>query len=375
MLTVKRLGRVDYVSTWEAMKALTAARTPETPDELWLVEHPPVYTLGLAGKPEHLLRSTDIPVVNIDRGGQITYHGPGQIVAYLMLDLKRRGIGVKELVNRLEQAVIDLLADHGIAAERREKAPGVYVNGAKIAALGLRIKNGCCYHGLALNVDMDLTPYQAINPCGYAGLEVTQTRVLGIADGMDLLGERLIGRLVAQLGDSPSSPTLLPEGEGSMYPSPPGRGVRGEGQPSPRKHKLPLPEALKDFARHLRTEQTDAETLLWYFLRDRRLLDLKFRRQHPVPPYVLDFYCHDIHLAVELDGSQHTPETDAERTAYLEQKGIRLLRYWNHDLLQNTEDVLTDLYNHCTQPPSPPGRRAGDEGPKPPETPNLRTTP
>jgi lipoate-protein ligase B len=198
-LMVKRLGRVDYVPTWEAMKALTAARTPETPDELWLVEHPPVYTLGLAGKPEHLLRSTDIPVVNIDRGGQITYHGPGQIVAYLMLDLKRRGIGVKELVNRIEQAVIDLLADHGIAAERREKAPGVYVNGAKIAALGLRIKNGCCYHGLALNVDMDLTPYQAINPCGYAGLTVTQTRDLGIEDGTDVLGDKLIAMLKKHL--------------------------------------------------------------------------------------------------------------------------------------------------------------------------------
>ncbi len=198
-LMVKRLGRVDYVPTWKAMKALTAARTPETPDELWLVEHPPVYTLGLAGKPEHLLRSTDIPVVNIDRGGQITYHGPGQIVAYLMLDLKRRGIGVKELVNRIEQAVIDLLADHGIAAERREKAPGVYVNGAKIAALGLRIKNGCCYHGLALNVDMDLTPYQAINPCGYAGLTVTQTRDLGIEDGTDVLGDKLIAMLKKHL--------------------------------------------------------------------------------------------------------------------------------------------------------------------------------
>ncbi len=195
MLTVKRLGRVDYVPTWEAMKALTTARTPETPDELWLVEHPPVYTLGLAGKPEHLLRGTDIPVVNIDRGGQITYHGPGQIVAYLMLDLKRRGFGVKELVNRIEQAVIDLLADYGINGERREKAPGVYVKGAKIAALGLRIKNGCCYHGLALNVDMDLTPYQAINPCGYAGLAVTQTRDQGIGDSLETLQDKLAAHL------------------------------------------------------------------------------------------------------------------------------------------------------------------------------------
>lgn len=195
MLTVKRLGRAEYEPTWEAMKALTAARTPETPDELWLVEHPPVYTLGLAGKPEHLLRSTDIPVVHIDRGGQITYHGPGQIVAYLMLDLKRRGVGVKELVNRMEQAVINLLADYGVTAQRREKAPGVYVNGAKIAALGLRIKNGCSYHGLALNVDMDLTPYQAINPCGYAGLAVTRTRDLGIPDSLETLQEKLVAHL------------------------------------------------------------------------------------------------------------------------------------------------------------------------------------
>jgi len=195
MLTVKRLGRAEYVPTWEAMKALTTARTPDTPDELWLVEHPPVYTLGLAGKPEHLLRGTDIPVVHIDRGGQITYHGPGQIVAYLMIDLKRRGIGVKELVSRMEQAVIDLLADYGITAQRRDKAPGVYVNDAKIAALGLRIKSGCSYHGLALNVDMDLTPYQAINPCGYAGLEVTQTRDLGIEDGLDTLQDKLVVHL------------------------------------------------------------------------------------------------------------------------------------------------------------------------------------
>jgi lipoyl(octanoyl) transferase len=372
-LAVKQLERADYIPTWEAMKAFTASRGPDTPDELWLVEHPPVYTLGQAGKPEHLLWATDIPAVNIDRGGQVTYHGPGQIVAYLMLDLRRRGLGVKELVSRMEQAVIDLLADYGVAAERREKAPGVYVNGAKIAALGLRIKNGCCYHGLALNVDMDLTPYQAINPCGYAGLAVTQTCDQGIEDGVDVLGRKLIDRLTERLGDSPSSPALLPEGEGSVSPSPFGRGGGGEGPPS--KHKLPLPEALKDFARHLRAEQTDAETLLWSLLRDRRLLDLKFRRQHPVPPYVLDFYCHDLNLAVELDGGQHTPEIDAERTAYLEQKGIRLLRYWNHDLLQNTEDVLTDLYNHCTQHPSPSGRRVGDEGPTPPEAPNSRTIP
>lgn len=185
------LGLVDYLPTWQAMQDFTATRGPDTPDELWLLEHPPVYTLGLAGKPEHLLQATDIPLVKIDRGGQITYHGPGQIVAYLLLDLKRRGLGVKELVRRMEQATIDLLAEYGVKAERRDKAPGVYVNDAKIAALGLRIKNGCCYHGLSLNVDMDLSPFDAINPCGYAGLAVTDTCRQGIADGVEILSEKL----------------------------------------------------------------------------------------------------------------------------------------------------------------------------------------
>ncbi|WP_232504468.1 lipoyl(octanoyl) transferase LipB [Sulfuricella denitrificans] len=177
------------------MQDFTATRGPDTPDELWLLEHPPVYTLGLAGKPEHLLRATDIPVVKIDRGGQITYHGPGQIVIYLLLDLKRRNIGVKELVRRMEQAVIDLLAEYGTRAERLDKAPGVYVGNAKIAALGLRIKNGCCYHGLCLNVDMDLSPYAAINPCGYEGLAVTQCRNVGVTDNLEVIGEKLTVKL------------------------------------------------------------------------------------------------------------------------------------------------------------------------------------
>lgn len=196
---VKRLGRVEYLPTWRAMQDFTAQRGPETPDELWLLEHPPVYTLGLAGKPEHLLRATAIPVVNIDRGGQITYHGPGQIVAYLLLDLKRRNIGVKELVRRMEQAVIDLLAEYHVVAERRDKAPGVYVGNAKIAALGLRIKNGCCYHGLCLNVDMDLTPFTAINPCGYEGLAVTQCHDVGVTDKIEVIGEKLIEKLKQNL--------------------------------------------------------------------------------------------------------------------------------------------------------------------------------
>ena len=196
---VRRLGLVDYLPTWQAMRDFTAQRDAETPDELWLLQHPPVYTLGLAGKPEHLLRDSGIPLVKTDRGGQITYHGPGQIVAYLLLDVQRRGIGVKELVRRMEQAVIDLLADYGVVAERREKAPGVYVNGAKIAALGLKVKNSGSYHGLALNVDMDLTPYAAINPCGYAGLRVTQTRDVGIADNIATLTDTLAQYLTDNL--------------------------------------------------------------------------------------------------------------------------------------------------------------------------------
>jgi lipoyl(octanoyl) transferase len=177
---VRQLGRVEYAPTWRAMQAFTGQRTADTPDEIWLLEHPPVYTQGQAGKPEHLIAATDIPVVPIDRGGQITYHGPGQVVAYVLVDLRRRGYGIRELVSRMEQAVIDLLAVHGVSAERLEGAPGVYVGGAKIAALGLRVKHGCTYHGLAFNVDMDLAPFAAINPCGYAGMAVTQCRDLGV---------------------------------------------------------------------------------------------------------------------------------------------------------------------------------------------------
>ncbi len=197
--TVRHLGRAEYEPTWRAMQAFTAARTPETPDELWLVEHPPVFTLGQAGKREHVLADIGIPVVAIDRGGQVTYHGPGQVVVYVLVDLRRRGYGVKELVSRLEQAVIDLLAGFGIQAARLDGAPGVYVNGAKIAALGLRIRNGCSYHGLALNVDMDLAPFSAINPCGYEGLAVTQTRDQGIALSPREMGKALLERLLTSL--------------------------------------------------------------------------------------------------------------------------------------------------------------------------------
>ena len=196
---VKYLGRVEYEPTFQAMQDFTTARTPGTPDELWIVEHPPVYTLGQAGKPEHILRDIGIPVVKIDRGGQFTYHGPGQVVIYLLLDLQRLKIKVRELVIAIEQAVIDLLADHGVTAERRAGAPGVYVGDAKIAALGLKIRNGCSYHGLSLNVDMDLSPFAAINPCGYAGLKVIQTRDLDIPLTAREAGERLSQHLLRQL--------------------------------------------------------------------------------------------------------------------------------------------------------------------------------
>jgi lipoyl(octanoyl) transferase len=189
-------GLVDYQPTWDAMKKFTAERNSETCDEIWLVQHPPVYTQGLAGKPEHLLHSTGIPVIKIDRGGQITYHGPGQIVAYMLLDLRRWKINVRELVRLMEQAVIDLLAEFGIAAQGREEAPGVYVGDAKIAALGLKIKNGYCYHGLSFNVDMDLDPFANINPCGYAGLRVTQACELGITVSISQLQAQLAQNLV-----------------------------------------------------------------------------------------------------------------------------------------------------------------------------------
>jgi lipoyl(octanoyl) transferase len=178
------------------MREFTLARSDSTPDELWMLEHPPVYTVGIAGKPEHWPRTDNgIQVVRVDRGGQITYHGPGQLVAYLLLDLRRRGETVRPLVRKMEQAVINLLADYDIEAHGRADAPGVYVGAAKIAALGLRVKNGCCYHGLALNVDVNLEPFLAINPCGYAGLEVTHMRNLGITDSKALIGIRLIQKI------------------------------------------------------------------------------------------------------------------------------------------------------------------------------------
>ena len=199
MVELKRLGLTDYASTWQAMQAYTAQRDAGTPDQLWLTEHPPVYTLGLNRKDVRSPWRDDIPLVLTDRGGKITYHGPGQIVLYLLLDLKRRDLTVRQLVDRIEGAVIALLAEHGINAEGRPDAPGVYVDGAKIASLGLRLKNGCCYHGLSLNVGMDLSPFHAIDPCGYRGLQVTQLRDLGVPLDMEGTAVALLRHLQAAL--------------------------------------------------------------------------------------------------------------------------------------------------------------------------------
>ncbi len=202
-MIVRRPGRVPYEPTWRAMQDFTAQRDAATPDELWLVEHPPVYTLGQAGKAEHLLHVTDIPLVKIDRGGQITYHGPGQVVGYLLLDLHRRGLKVREMVNLIEQALIDCIADYGLDARRKDGAPGVYIDDAKVAALGLRVKNGCSYHGLSLNVDMDLTPFTWINPCGYSGLQTIQLKDFGVTEGPEDVATRLLVHLQRHFPDVP----------------------------------------------------------------------------------------------------------------------------------------------------------------------------
>ncbi len=196
-------GLWPYEPVWRAMQAFTDARTAETTDEFWLLQHEPVFTQGQAGKAEHVLAPGDIPVIPVDRGGQVTYHGPGQIMAYVLVDLRRRGLGVRELVQRIEQAVIDTLAHWNIEAQRREGAPGVYVNGAKVAALGLRVRRGCSFHGLAFNAAMDLEPFHRINPCGYKGLAVTQVLDLGGPASLAVLQSSLVDELARQLGLQP----------------------------------------------------------------------------------------------------------------------------------------------------------------------------
>lgn len=202
-LSVRRLGEQAYEPVFAAMRRYTDVRGAATADELWLVQHPPVFTQGQAGKAEHVLAPGDIPVVKVDRGGQVTYHGPGQLVAYTLIDIKRRGIHVRQLVSAIEQSLVELLDDFGIAAAPRAKAPGVYVGDSKIASLGLRVRRGCSYHGLALNVDMDLTPFERINPCGYAGLRMTQMKNLwpaGCSATMASVEQMLLVRLAANLG-------------------------------------------------------------------------------------------------------------------------------------------------------------------------------
>jgi lipoyl(octanoyl) transferase len=201
-LTVRYLGLQPYLETWQKMSEFTSERTLETNDELWIVEHPPVFTQGSAGKPEHLLQQTNIPIVKSDRGGQITYHGPGQLIVYLLINLRQQKINVRAFVSVIENAIINLLAEHQVIANAKPDAPGVYVNKKKIASLGLKIRKGCSFHGLALNVDMDLSPFLQINPCGYAGLEMTQCKKEGINLPLTEIAPLLINKITEQLNYS-----------------------------------------------------------------------------------------------------------------------------------------------------------------------------
>lgn len=199
-ITVRQLGRMAYVPVWQAMSRYTDGRGPEAPDEFWFVEHEPVFTQGQAGKAEHLLFPGDIPVVQVDRGGQVTYHGPGQQVVYFLLDLRRKSLGVRELVSKIEQSIVDTLQHYGITGAPRADAPGVYVDGAKICSLGLRIRRGCSFHGLAFNIGMDLEPFSRINPCGYAGLAMTELAQLGGPDSLAAVQPVLLAQLMNNLG-------------------------------------------------------------------------------------------------------------------------------------------------------------------------------
>ncbi|WP_394493859.1 lipoyl(octanoyl) transferase LipB [Shewanella sp. ENK2] len=199
-LHIRHLGRQDYESVWHAMQAYTDNRDSDSNDELWIVEHSPVFTQGQAGKSEHILNPGDIPVIQVDRGGQVTYHGPGQLVVYPLIDIKRSKLGVRQLVNSIEQSIVDMLAMYDVNAYAKADAPGVYVDERKVASLGLRIRKGCSFHGLALNVDMDLAPFQRINPCGYAGLEMVQCKALGGPQTVEEAGEKLIQTLSKVLG-------------------------------------------------------------------------------------------------------------------------------------------------------------------------------
>jgi lipoyl(octanoyl) transferase len=198
-LTVRNLGLQDYEPLWRAMQRFTDTRTPETADEIWFTEHPPVFTLGINANREHLLATGDIPIVQIDRGGQVTYHGPGMLMIYPLIDLKRLGLGVRDLVTALEQSVVDLAAGYGIGAQARPDAPGVYAGDCKFASVGLRIRRGASYHGMALNVRVDLEPFLRINPCGYAGLEMTDLATLGGDSNLDTVRDKLLPHFLEHL--------------------------------------------------------------------------------------------------------------------------------------------------------------------------------
>jgi len=209
-IRLRRLGVADYEPVWRDMRAYTDQRDAGSEDQLWTVQHPPVFTQGQAGKAEHILAPGDIPVIQVDRGGQVTYHGPGQIVAYPLIDIGRKGIGVRDFVCRIEESIIRVLADFGVSGERIAGAPGIYVNGEKIASLGLRVRRGRSYHGLAFNVDMDLEPFQRINPCGYAGMRVTQLSAY-VKAPLDDVEARLVESLLQQLEYSECVEDQLPE--------------------------------------------------------------------------------------------------------------------------------------------------------------------
>ncbi len=209
-IRLRRLGRRDCAGAVDEMRAYTDSRTEASPDEIWLVEHPPVYTLGQAGRRKHVHAPGRVPVVATDRGGQVTYHGPGQAVVYVLIDLRRRGLGVRGLVHDLEQAVIDAVGRAGVAAGRRAGAPGVYAGEAKLAALGLRVRRGCAYHGVAVNVDLDLAPFRGIDPCGYEGLEVTRLRDLGVAWTVEETGERVARALTERFARDGESTRFRP---------------------------------------------------------------------------------------------------------------------------------------------------------------------
>ncbi|MBX2883802.1 MAG: lipoyl(octanoyl) transferase LipB [Granulosicoccus sp.] len=198
-IRTRHLGLADYDKTWQAMREFTDSRDEHTADEVWVCEHPPVYTLGQAGRHEHILAANDIPVIQSDRGGQVTYHGPGQVVVYCLINLRRAGYGIRDMVERLENSTIELLAEFGVQASGRRDAPGVYVEGAKIAALGLRVRRGCSYHGIALNLEPDLSPFLGIDPCGYRDLQVTSLKKLGIVFDKALLVNRFSQHICRQL--------------------------------------------------------------------------------------------------------------------------------------------------------------------------------